>query len=105
MDWIVDLFTFRNNNHLIYFLTTFPLLILLIVAFVVSKKEKKCSFVLPFAMLILTYASIAAKAVQVVLIQQVESEVFSTDCIWYNSFLAVCYLILSIVGICYRVKK
>jgi hypothetical protein len=39
--------------------------------------------------MIVIYAAVVVRAVQVVLIHKTESEVFSIDYIWYNSLLTV----------------
>lgn len=100
MEWLRNLVSFRNGNHLTYFLLTFPLTILMVVSFVLSEAKGVYTYIMPFSVLI--YLAIMAKAIYIVLIKKVESEVFSFDCIWYNGFLAAVFATIFIVSLYYK---
>jgi len=102
MTWLIELVTFRNGNHLIYFLLTFPLLIWLAFS-TLFRTLHAPYFILPMVSII--YASIAFMAYNVVIIEQNQSKVYSVDCIWYNSFLSVCYMVMFIVCLYRHLKQ
>lgn len=102
MEWLSDLFTFRNGNHLTYFLFTFPVVVLYGVTFIIGANSRPYLYFLPF--MVVMYVAIAIRAYQVVVVRKQQSEVFSIDCIWYNSLLAVSYSVMLAVSIYQEVK-
>ena len=89
MHLIEKLFTFRNTEHLIWFIITFGLfLIFSIIAFI----ERKSMPVLK-SMAVTSFA-VSISAIVVVLILDIKSNAYSVDCIWCNSLLGSLYLLV-----------
>ena len=103
-EWLTGLFTFRNGNHLFCFLTTFPILVMFGAFVIFGEKINSRVFSVPLPFMAILYALIALEAYRVVIVKNIDSQVFSIDCIWYNSFLAVGYLILFAISLYHTVS-
>lgn len=81
-DFIVELFTFRNDSHRSWFYVTITVFILVSLgSFILRKGELAGSVAGGFL-------GVALSAV-VVYVFGIETEAYSVDCIWYNSLLSI----------------
>ena len=85
--WFTDTFSFRNPGHALWFLTTFPLVLSLIIICIVIKRNGALPIM---AGAFLTTSGRAA--IQVFWIRT-PSTTYSVDCIWYNGLLALLMLV------------
>lgn len=82
---------FRNANHAIWFFTTVYFFVLNVFYYFFSKLE----YLWLFPVLFLHTTPIIKSIVY--LKRGVVSEIYSKDCIWFNSVMVILYLILRIV--------
>jgi len=87
MDWLSQLFHFRNSNHETYFyITASCILLMLLLAYL-----DDCNSIVGSILVIngFGYLGIAVMAFKIVILDKKESPSFSVDCIWYNSLLVI----------------
>lgn len=96
VELLVNYGWFRNANHAIWFLCSLGMFAIVVLQFVVLQfvlPRKSC---LPAIVGTIVHLPPLVTSSITVLIQQRRSEIYSTDCILFNSVMFVAYLALSV---------
>ncbi len=80
---------FRNLGHLAYFLMSIGFFFSALLIITSDTELKRNPGIVIIAA---THFFVSCLAIKFVIIQKVECEAFSTDCIWYNALLGIGYL-------------
>ena len=83
MEAMSEFLGFRNLNHFVYFLLSFPCFIYIV--FTTIKRRLWPNALAGF----FGFGFTCSMAIYIVLVKNAQTEVFSTDCIWYNGALAL----------------
>jgi hypothetical protein len=101
-----NLFHFKNANHETYFYFTFSCFLITAFIYVSAKKSnfdatlKFIEFCIP--LLIVLSFLVAISAYDIVVLRPRKSDMYSKDCIWYNSLMGILYTLVWFIG---RKKK
>lgn len=86
---------FKNSNHFVYFLISFGCIV---TAAVLVKTDKDLSRSPVLIFLAVLHFIATLLAIDVVIIKKWKSNVYSKDCIWYNTLLSFGYLFIYAVS-------
>ena len=89
VEWCIKKGLFRNVNHAIWFINSFSLFIFAILVY--KNLFGRYIFLIP----IVLHLSPIINAIRVVYVKKEKSEIYSYDCIWFNSLMLLCYIVLT----------
>ena len=88
IEWLVNKKLFRNANHAIWFLTSIGFL-LVTLSLHFFPNQKLIFLIIPTVVHLPPFIT----AIVAVYIQKRENEIYSEDCIWFNAFLILVYVL------------
>ncbi|MFA5991139.1 MAG: hypothetical protein WC794_02765 [Candidatus Doudnabacteria bacterium] len=94
IEWFITKGLFRNANHAIWFFCSGAMFLLVLANWFLPQKSWAL-FIIPA----IAHVPPLVKSILVVS-QKEESEIYSKDCIWFNSLMIVFYTILVFVDKC-----